>query len=226
MKKNIIAFSLLVASLHYSQVKTELEVFHNSRGDAFHVTNTNFKAYSGIDGTPYINEKFMPISVEGYNSKLPDVRYNAYEDEMEFMQDNKLNYVIKSGDMRIQFITGNKTYFLTNYILDSAPVNGYLAEIINGSQQKFGFYKKESVQIVEYNNNTTNSYLKTRNPYFERQKDIYLISIDGKLQKLPKTIKEIKTLVGEEKTEEYIKKNKLRINNEQDLIKFLEFINK
>ena len=70
MKKIILLLSL-IPSYYYSQVKTDLEVFGNSRGSVFEVTNTNIKQYPGIDGIPYLDENFHPITIEGYNKNLP-----------------------------------------------------------------------------------------------------------------------------------------------------------
>ena len=224
--KKIILLALFVPYFHHSQIKTELEVFGNSRGSVFDVTNQTIKSYSGIDGSPYLDESFHPITIDGYNKTLPAVRYNAYEDEMEFKNGNNLNYVSKQDDMKIKLTDLGKTYFLTNYLYDGKNTKGYLVEIVGIG--KYKLYKKEKIQIVEYNNNTTNTYFKNKNPYFEREKDIFLINDNGTYRKLPKNIKETATLLNisdDESVQKFVKENKINFKNESDLIKFFNFLN-
>ncbi|WP_157727398.1 hypothetical protein [Chryseobacterium taklimakanense] len=230
MKKIIIL--LLMPTVFYTQVKTDLEAFNNSRGSVFDVTNTNFKSYQGIDGSPYFNEHFLPITVDGYNKHVPNVRYNAYEDEMEFQNGNNLNYVIKSGDMRIIFTGLNKVYVLRNYILDGTSTNGYLVEVVKEIEDKFGLYKKEQIHIVEYNNNTTNSYLKQQNPKFEKKRDVFIVLYKGNYFKLPKSQKELKSWfqynipsVDVSRTKDFVKKNNINFTKEDDVKKFITFLN-
>ncbi len=224
--KKIILLAAFLPSFYFSQVKTDLEVFGNSRGSVFEVTNRSFKSYSGIDGSPYIDEAFHPITIEGYSKSLPSVRYNAYEDEMEFMAGDELNYVIKQNDLRLIYKDSGRVYILTNYLFDNKPIKGYLIELLG--KGKYKLYKREKVQIVEYNNNTTNTYLKDKNPYFEKDKDIYLINDNGDYKRLPKNVKDLIVLLHIENTKavlDYAKENNINLKNESDQIKLFEFIN-
>lgn len=226
--KNLAIF-ILLPGIYTAQVKTELEVFNNSRGSVFDVTNTNFKSYEGIDGSPYFSETFSPIKIEGYNKFLPNLRYNAYEDEMEFKADNVLNYVVKAGEMSIYFTDLNKTYVLKKYTLDGKPINGYLVELVEG-KKGISLLKKESKHIVEYNNNTTNTYLKEKNPAFQAVKDILIISIGENYYRIPKNLKELKSLseqnnIDINKVEDFVRKNKINFNREKDLVTLINYIN-
>lgn len=229
MKKSLIIFLLPV--LYSSQVMTEMEVFNNSNGNVFNVKNTKFNSYEGIDGSPYINQLFLPIKIDGYNKLLPMLRYNAYEDEMEFKIENNLSYVQKIGEMKITFIANNKSYVLKNYNIDGDSKSGYLVELVT-ERNKFALYKKEFIQILEYNNNTTNTYLKHKNPYFERAKDILILSYGENYIKFPKSANDL-TLWIENKTtfakssdvQNFIKKNKINFKKETDLISLVTFMN-
>lgn len=224
--KKIILLTFLLPSFYFSQTKTELEVFGNSRGSVFDVVNRTFKSYSGIDGSPYLDGFFHPISIEGYGKKLPNVRYNAYEDEMEFMIGEDLNYVVKQNDLRLTFSDIDKTYLLTHYQFEGKNIFGYLVELLGTG--KYKLYKKEKIQIVEYNNNTTNTYLKDKNPYFDREKDIYLINDDGIYKKLPKNIKDLISLLNIANAQsvlDFAKSSNINLKNENDQIKLFQFIN-
>lgn len=224
--KKLIIVTIIVPCFHFSQTKTELEIFGNSRGSVFDVTNPISNSYAGIEGSPYLDEKFRSLTIDGYSKQLPQIRYNAYEDEMEFKLGDKLNYIIKQNNLKFKLAETGKVYLLTRYHYDNADINGYLVEIVG--KGRYTLYKREKIQIVEYNNNTTNTYLKNKNPYFEREKDIYLINDNGNFRKLPKNLKELIQLLGIENSKpilDYSKENHLNLKTEVDLIKLFNFIN-
>lgn len=145
---------------------------------------------------------------------------------MEFMVGEKLNYVIKQNDLRLIFKDSKTIYVLTNYQFDNKNIKGYLIELLG--KGKYKLYKREKIQIVEYNNNTTNTYLKDKNPYFEKDKDVYLIKDNGDFKKLPKNVKDLIALLHTENAKavlDYAKENNINLKNENDQIKLLEFIN-
>lgn len=223
-------FFLLFPVVLFSQIRTDLEVFQNSHGEVFSVANRTFKSYSGIDGSPYVDSSFEKIKIEGFDGSLPLLRYNAYEDEMEFMDvEGKLNYVVKAGEMRILFVKKNKLYALLNYEFEGKRSNGYLVEIAE-KNEGVGLYKRERIEIVEYNNSTTNTYLKTKDPYFERQKDIYILRFGSDFVRVPKNMKEFKALLeskGIDKSDiDKVFKEKYNINKESDLLNLIRSINK
>ena len=224
--KKIILLALFVPYFYHSQIKTELEVFGNSRGSVFDVTNQNIKSYSGIDGSPYLDEFFHPISIDGYNKTLPAVRYNAYEDEMEFEINGKTNYIVKNQNVKINFPDNNKTYVLTRYQLEDKEINGYLVILVN--EGKYKLYKKETVELLVNQNNKNIPYLNEKPPVYERNKDIFLILYNGKFYKVQKNWKEIakELSVDNSKLNDFIKKNKISVKDEGDLIRLVEFLNK
>ena len=148
---------------------------------------------------------------------------------MEFKVNNQINYLLKEGELGITFIPSNKRYVLKDYILDGVSIKGYLVELVRG---RFDVYKKQVVQIVEYNNNTTNTYLKEKNPYFEKSKDIMLIYDGQNYTRFPKNAKELnmwlkgRSFSGSLKDlGAYVKNNKLIFNKDADVIKLVSFLN-
>lgn len=229
MKKSLIVF--LIPTLFSSQVMTEIQVFNNSHGNVFNVKNNSFKSYEGIDGKPYINERFMPIEIEGYNRALPAVRYNAYEDEMEFMLNNTLNYVEKVNGMKFKFKDSNTIYALKNYTLDGVNKDGYLVELAS-KNDGFGLFRKEFVHILENSNNTTNTYLKDKNPYFGRGKDVLILSYQDNYVRFPKNASELNSYLKNTnlssktaEVENFVKKNKTNFKKEADLISLVNYMN-
>lgn len=225
----VLLFIFIIPAICVAQVHTDLEAINNTRGSVFDVRNSNVKAYSGIDGTPYYYEEFLPISIEGYKNALPLVRYNAFEDEMEFKTEKGLSYVNKGEQMRIKFPSLNKTYILLNYIdYGLTSQTGFLVEVHNGV---YSLLKSERSHIVEYNNNTTNTYLKAKNPYFEKVKPNYYIFDGTTVYPVPKNNKELDLWIERYKPRSkpellnFIKSQKLNFGKEKDLILFTEYLN-
>lgn len=71
--------------------------------------------YYLIDGNPYINSKnFETVKITGYNLNLENLRYNAYEDEMEFKVGEQLYYTKKVEGLVIDIPNLKKTYQIFN----------------------------------------------------------------------------------------------------------------
>lgn len=215
----------------FSQMKTDVDVFQNSNGSTLSVDNLNFRSYTGIEGKPYIKENFSKIAIDGYPKTLPELRYNAFEDEMEFIQNKSLNNVTKILDLKIKFIDENKNYIIKKYTIDNDTTIGYLVELIPSVENKYGLYKREKVQLVEYHNNVTNTYLQKKNPYFEAENPMFIISYNNQYTKfsknkneLLKKLQQLNPSVNKEKIKNIIIKSNLKTEN--DFIEIIKTINK
>jgi hypothetical protein len=93
---------------------------------------------------------------------------------------------------------------------------------------KFKLYKKEKVQVIEYNNNVTNTYLKDKNPYFQKENDVYLVNNNGIYIKVPKSTKELTSLLNITNPKvvlDFAKEEKINLKKEVDLVRLFNFIN-
>ncbi|AIL47560.1 hypothetical protein CMT92_04435 [Elizabethkingia anophelis] len=175
-----------------------------------------------IEGKQYFDENFYPVTVEGYNTINPSTfRYNAYKDLMEFKQNGKIYELVKIDGLILNF--PSKKYQNLNYNYDNNNTEGYLVLLVN---KKIPLYKREKIILDEgiissntYNDNTKKNYRKL--------KDIFLIKIDNKFYKFPKSSKDLSSLphIDTYKVDEFIKQNKLNYSKESDIIKITEFIN-
>ncbi|MDQ0784224.1 hypothetical protein [Chryseobacterium sp. W4I1] len=180
-----------------------------------------------IDGNPYANgKKFEKVSIEGYSKNIQDLRYNAYDDEMEFSQNNENYFVNKVDGLMIYFPTLNKTYIVKNYTYLGNQKLGYLV-LLNKKDAKYGLFKREKVELIP-GEKSPNAYGKDANDYFAKEKDIYLISKGDQFYKVPKDADELAEQLSLDKKEiqSFVKSNKINFNKEADLIKLVDFINK
>ncbi|NHQ67232.1 hypothetical protein [Elizabethkingia miricola] len=178
-----------------------------------------------VDGSPYINGKeYRKVTIEGYSKNVQNLRYNAYEDEMEFMQDGKNYFANKEEGIVIKMPEINKTYKAIKYLYNDKSYFNYLVALSLGS--KFNLYKKESIELLK-GEKSPSAYGKDANDYFAKAKDLYLIGNKKVLDKFPKTTKEAIALFSPVKNDvaEFIKNQKINVNKEEDMIKLVNFVN-
>src|SRR5690554_7825958 len=60
-------------------------------------------------GSMYFNSTYAPAKIDD-NDEVVILRYNAYNDEMEFEQNGDTYYLIKSDNVKINFFNHNKVY--------------------------------------------------------------------------------------------------------------------
>ncbi|SFN48366.1 hypothetical protein SAMN05421594_2916 [Chryseobacterium oleae] len=179
-----------------------------------------------IDGNPYTTgEKFNKVMIKGFSKDVQDLRYNAYEDEMEFKNGEELFYVNKGTNIKIQFPDLKKTYESLTYTYDGKSKSGYLVLLVDNP--KFSLYKREKMELLK-GEKSTNSYTKDANDYYAKETDLYLVAKDKKFSKFPKNVSEASGIfsIDKKELETFVKSNKINFNKEPDMIKLVEFVNK
>lgn len=224
MKKISFVIFLLTQTLVFAQVGNENVSF--STGNFFTRANRPSTKEYIIDGTPYPNGKqFDKVSIEGYSKNVQNLRYNAYEDEMEFQDKNDTYYTTKENELKIIFPSLKKTYKTVNYNVDGKSKFGYLVLLFDGN--KYKLFKREKVELLK-GEKSPNAYSKDANDYFAKEKDLYLIQYGDNFIKFPKKSKDFATEFNLDKKdfENFIKSNKINFSNEEDLITLVKFLDK
>ncbi len=178
-----------------------------------------------VDGLPYIDgDKFYKVEVKDYSKDVQTLRYNAFEDEMEFKNGDQLYYANKENNLSIHFTDLNKTYRCLQYRYNGNTKFGYLVILVENS--KNSLYKKESIELLK-GEKSPNAYSKDANDYYAKEKDLFLIGKDTQLLKFPKNAGDFAETFSLDKNivADYIKKNKINFNKEKDLIKLVDFLN-
>ena len=223
MKKIVITIFFLIHGLFYTQVGNENVSF--STGNFFlRGGRPSTKEYI-VDGSPYINGKeFDKVIIAGYSKNVQDLRYNAYEDEMEFKQGDDIYATNKEDGIKIEFPTLKKTYLCTNYPLDSKNKLGYLAVLAEGPT--YSLYKVERVELLK-GEKSPNAYSKDANDYFAKQKDVFLVRRNKSFIRVAKNQKDIleQFSVDQQEFQKAMGGSKFNLSKEADLIKFINFLN-
>lgn len=221
--KFLVICLFLVSNSILAQVGNENVSF--STGNFFLKGNRPTTKEYVVDGNPYIDgAEFHNVKIDGYSKNVQDLRYNAYEDEMEFIKNDVIYYANKEEGLKIYFIELKKTYQCLNYSYDNKNRFGYLVLLVENP--KLSLYKREKIELLK-GEKSPNAYSKDANDYYAKEKDLYIVKKEDKFFKLSKNIKDFITDFSLEKNEvsDFYKKNKLNFSKEEDLIKLFNFIN-
>ncbi len=125
-----------------------------------------------IEGSRYINDAFLPATFLN-NSTIYLLRYNAYQDEMEFEKDAKHYYLVKNSNSSITFTNINKTYQVFTSQENNKQKEGFFVVLNVGNE--LTLLLKEHIKFFEgisSSFNLTNS----QNQLFAKQQE-YIQSI-------------------------------------------------
>ncbi|MDW9380872.1 hypothetical protein [Chryseobacterium sp. JV558] len=175
--------------------------------------------YEDIQGSPYQSPLFQKASVGEKYGNI-DVRYNAYTDDIEFLNNGKTEVLPKQDDFtRIEVLSSKQAFV---YFKSSTEPKGYLTEIAKG---KNSAYKKEKVTFKDATV-ASNGYQTGKPAMFIKQDPIYYLkTASGNMNKVS-SLKKITELFPEKEKEynTYIKSNNLKFND-ADIAKLVAFIN-
>lgn len=180
--------------------------------------NVNFKNLLGrsgltrpleTEGSPYIYTEYKTSKI-GNSSKLYDLRYNAYKDEVEILNNGKEMTIFKNEDYSpIHLLDPKETIYLKNFTYKGKAINGYLFEVKKGKDLsilvKFSkAFNKGKVAESSFDRDVASSYSDLPDAFFIEKET-------GEILEMPDTKKKLIELFPEKKIniEKSIKQNKL-----------------
>lgn len=227
MKTIIITASLLFTNtvLNAQYLSNFNEIARTARFNKILEEVNNGKAvlkYSDIQGNPFYKSGFSNAKIGDTENILP-VRYNIYKDSFEVMNSNDIySFPIDNAFSKFTFLSNNEKFILTN---DDVGVSGYFLVLKEGKSK---LLKK---LIVKYSPEVPapNTLISGTPAKFEVQKPIYYIKNEEAIIKISKKPDDILNALPADKkdaTKDFIKSNKIKLNEELDLIKLVAFLNK
>ncbi len=180
-----------------------------------------FPKYEDYDGSIYLNTKFIESSVidEALGTFDAILRYNIYTDTIEYKEDSELYEISKRPTIQAR-IGKDYFYYCTFKTQRGAEKYGYY--ILVELNDQYRIYKRYQVHIKEpikmdvYNGNLSPGTIRKIVTYYLEENDI--------VQKLPQEKKAILSSTFEDKQDElkqYIKKEKIKLKKEEDLIRLV-----
>ena len=227
-KTNLIyAFACLTLSFSYGQSIMEGGLSGTRNSGLFSTTPVVLNA--SVEGTPYINEDFLPATISASQDDVFYVRYNAVADEFEVKGENNKAYALNRyrRDIVVQLVAFKKTYQVFGYLDANGNENfGYFV-ILNDTDANVKLLKKEKV-FFQNEKVATTSYDTAKPASYKRASDEYYIKIgtDNAVKVRNKT-KDIAKLFpkNERKILDFAKAKKLKLKKDEDLNTLMVFIN-
>ena len=207
------------AQIDYNQRNTQasLDVMQYSIKNN-HNSNKNAK------GSPFINETFEVLKFKKFGNKVFSGRYDANLGEMQIRRENDTIALNANENFEITFVSSNKTYKTLSYIdNDGISKRGFL--VVLNETDSIAVLKEEVIKFHE-EKPSTNGYDKSKPAEYKRVKDNYYYKIGEHVSVLPQKRKEFTKLFPEhsKKLEVFIKKNKISLKKEDELISLFKHI--
>lgn len=224
MKKLIYPLILLFGFTIIAQETSNTEIINRSSSVTSASVTTFDSRPKDLVGSSYINEKFLPAKMSNSN-KIYNLRFNTYQDEMEFEENGKPFHLAKTFDYTITFQGTNKLYRVYDFEYKGKSKKGFFVQLEEG--EKYTLLLKEIIKFIpEVKPNT--GYDKYKPPTLKRSKDKFFVGLkDNSATELPSKKKEILLLFTDnsKEVEKYVKENKLSFSNKEDLIKIFKYYN-
>lgn len=171
-----------------------------------------------------LQKQYLTIA---YNSAIIDnfttpafLRYNMYNDQMEFVKNDQIYYMKKEKGRKVRFTTLNTLYKVYEVYGD---LEFFLVEVSGNSGS---LLVKQSVRFIKPEK-ATSQYTKAKEANFKRRKDEYFLAIQDNVVKIPTKKKSLPGIFGDKSKEikDYIKKEKIKPSRVKDLKKLVAYYN-
>lgn len=181
-----------------------------------------------IKGSPYLNDTFAPAQVSA-SKELLMIKYNLVSDEMEVKSDKDGIYALNKNftNLTVTFTNNNATYQIFNFINDDNLLDNGFFMVLSNPSSNIKLLLKQTKKFVE-REESKSSYQEGKPAHFKTLKDKYYIVVgEQNAVELPKNKKHIAQLFPDfgDDILSFIKKNKIRTSNKEDLIKLVDYIN-
>ena len=187
---------------------------------------------SGIQGSAYTSEVFLPgaLYFKGNFESNIFYRYNAYAEELEIKDVNLPGAPIRglNRDKSISLTTPDRKSMSFKTFIDRKGLtqNGYLTKLAEG---KYTFYERYDVKYTQPQK-AQNSFVPATPARFTKFTEYY-IELEGRnrIDELELSNRKLIKVVNDNQKEalkQFLKENKLKIKDEKDIYKALNFLNK
>lgn len=171
----------------------------------------------GIQYKKYLTKDYKAAFVDDIKDQA-FLRYNIFEDEMEFVKGNQIYYVKKDVGRTVRF-TNNLTY-------EVFEVEGELSYFLVQTEGENILLTKQIVKYVDALE-PNSGYDRGRPADYKRKKDEFYLSTKNGITKLPTKKKKLLEFFGAKssKIKTFLKKNRLGYKKAEDLKEIVNYYN-
>lgn len=175
-------------------------------------------------GSPYVNKKFSPVKVEGFDDQVFTGRFNAYNGEMEINLGTKIIALDNSKDYSVVYTQDNKVYKIFNYSTAQGESKRGFLNIVS-QKPDYSLLKEE---IIKYQDKVkaATSYQSDKPAKFIKGSAVYYIKKTNVIRAFPTRKKDLLKAYAKDAKEvkSFLKKEKISFKKEKDLIKLAGFL--
>jgi hypothetical protein len=221
MKKLTLIYLFLIMAIYgYSQAST-MTAINNLSIAVQNANSTDNDSY--IEGSPYSlnNSQDGKFYQKGGIVVKSQTKLNYYRNNFEFTLDDK-TYLVNAVTID-SVIFGGKTYLFKEFEVKGSVVPRIVEVVDKG--EKSSIYKFTEVELKP--EVKASGYVEPKPATYSWNEPIYLVELGDKLISVT-TFKKLTGLFPEKEAElkQFIKKNKLKKDDPNDLKKLLDYINK
>lgn len=222
--KKLLFLSLLFSTLIYCQETDVSNTPIPINGDNVLMLSRPPQLDDNISGTPYMKQNFAPAKINDFK-KTHLIRFNAAQDEMEVKINGKdISILSKLEKYHVKLVDGTGLEYMNlNYNDNEAIKNGFFIPI----KAETGNVKLFRKQIIRFTvGKVAQTSLEQDVPSkFTSQNDRFYIQVNQTtaLTEIPFSKKLFLKEFNKKDVKSFLKKEKLDIKKEEDLIKVIEF---
>lgn len=213
MRQFLLFLALLLSVTTYSQV---MQV--NGLPTVLTTTGEVPDDLKAIQHKKYLSQDYKPSYVDDMKERA-FLRYNIYDDQMEFIKDGTIYYLAKDVGRKVRF-ADNTTYQVYDF-------NGKQSFFLIHEEGKNSLIAKLSIRFVEAKKAGSGYEADKPADYKRRKDELYFVLKNKGIIKVPSKKKDFFNLFDSESSriKDYMKKNKLSYKKSQDLKKLVAYLN-
>jgi len=196
--------------------------------DRFQNRITNEKLLEGVkryeaEGTPFLQEEFVTGEIYANDGKATGIplRYNIYEDQMEFKQ-GEATFILRAEKSVDKVMIGVAKFVVEKYPYKGKAKVGYLQQLDSG---KVSLYTKKTVSLSQPQEPSAMSY-EIKPAKFSRNPDTFYYKVgDGDLVKVENVKKLIASLPNNKDAVSKFAKDNGISSKEDELARLVKFYN-
>ncbi|WP_299255964.1 hypothetical protein [uncultured Aquimarina sp.] len=178
------------------------------------------KVFESYTGSVYINKEYQNANIiaEKTGTYEASIRYNIFNDVLEYTEESKLYEIIKTPTTHVRI--GNDYYYYCNFKNERGfNKQGYY--VLVELNEQYRIYKKYHLKITEpkpIDANTGSAQIGKI-----KTTEVYCLEENGIIIDLPTKKNDLLAVFSDKKDElkEYIKKEKIKLKKKEDLIKLV-----
>ncbi|WP_407497322.1 hypothetical protein [Elizabethkingia anophelis] len=202
MKKIILFNSILLTIYTYAQSDSGL--LNRSLSDIINYDIKTPNNNKSIEGSPYLSDQFILSRISNVKNTT-ETRYNAYTDEIEFKSTNNI-YIIPKNTVYSTITQQNG--FVFTLINSEYFINVY-------TNKNISFFLKQKISVSPNDSTVKNGYsTNLSNPSY----------VKDKLYEISKNMKALVNGINSSKITEFIKNNKIIVNDASSVRKLVDFL--